>query len=148
MNNWDDSILTGLDEQLKRTIELKETWKAIRVQFEPIMKRLDAEGIESSFDGDFNLRFSGDKKKLTSIIRLLRTNGWDYKEDIAPPKENEPSWSAFWHHPDLVGTRIWFWFTSSVCRRIQVGTRTVEEPIFETRCGEETQPLIDNDIPF
>lgn len=37
-------------------------------------------------------------------------------------------------HPD--GASVWLSFSSSVCVRVQVGTRTVEEPIYEIQCEE------------
>ena len=32
-------------------------------------------------------------------------------------------------------SRFWMQFTSSVCKRVQVGTKTVEQPIYEVQCG-------------
>jgi hypothetical protein len=36
--------------------------------------------------------------------------------------------------------RIWLAFSSTVCRRVKIGTKTVEQDVYETVCDELTLP--------
>ena len=164
----EDSVLKSLDEQEDRIRKLRFQWAQVRSTFRPVVKGLRALEIDSVFDGDLNVSFSGNKAKLLAVMRLLRRSGFSYRGD--PPEANATSWGAYWVNPKLddpdyvrTTSKLWMYFTSSVCRRVQVGTQMVEEPVYETRCGDDEaddpqaspratvqpdQPSIEDDIPF
>jgi hypothetical protein len=87
------------------------------------------------------------------VVRIFRLAGFTTQSD--PPKANAPTWYARYSKQgcDLA---IWLNFSSTVCRRVKVGTKLVEQEIFETVCGEvdpqnsteaieqPSQPLIDD----
>lgn len=54
----------------------------------------------------------------------------------ARPKVKDTSFQTHFRQTD--GATVWLSFSSSVCKRVQVGTRTVEEPIYEVQCEEPT----------
>jgi hypothetical protein len=88
------------------------------------------------FEGEcLNISLTGDKHKLLAAIRILRRHG--YKADKAP-EDKSPNYYAFFHKEDSM--IVWFSFSSTKCRRIKVGTKTVEQDIYETVCDEQEFP--------
>ena len=85
---------------------------------------------------EFNLAVAGDRHEFAAAIRALRVNG--FKTDDAPPAKNAPSWSGHFKH--ITGARMYLSFTSRACRRVKVGTRTIEEDVYETVCDETHLP--------
>jgi hypothetical protein len=92
----------------------------------------------SAYTTSLTINIKGDSSVLTEVIRFMRTNGW-YCEGERP-KANEPRWEGTFKHRDLVRQPVNITFGSTVCRRVQVGTKVVvkevEEPIYETQCDE------------
>lgn len=81
--------------------------------------------------GDINLSFTGNGAKLGEVWGLLRRYGY------APnnrPKKGESSFHTHWYKDGF--STIWMSFSSSVCRRVQVGTKTETVPIYEVQCGD------------
>lgn len=122
----------------------------------PLFRFLEDADIDIDFDpnrGDIDLHFTGDGARLGKVWGELRRNG--YKTE-SRPKQGDTAFQAFW---DCEGfSRIWLSFSSSVCKRVQVGTKTVEVPVYETQCGdlpvlEQLEPaagsvMAISDIPF
>lgn len=77
------------------------------------------------------LSFSGDGPKLTAVWRVLRRHGYNTS---CRPAKGDTTFHAFWKREGLA--EIFMSFSSSMCRRVQVGTKTVEVPVYETHCGE------------
>jgi hypothetical protein len=91
----------------------------------------------SRYAASFQVR--GDGEVLTMAIRFLRTRG--YKTDAAPPEKVAAVWEAlFVHGEDLNQPRVRLTWASTVCKQVQVGTKMVEQPVYEIRCGEEPTP--------
>ncbi len=150
------------EEQLKLA-KKKAKWNSIRPRFAGIVNALHKLGVEPKMsEYAVDICFSGDKEKLAAVMRILRTSGWKFTANR--PKAGDSSWYAYFTHKDC-DTQIWFSFTSSVCRRVQVGTKMQEVPIYETICGddkpeveicvpevtletESTSALTQTDIPF
>ena len=82
---------------------------------------------------EFNVAVAGDKHEFAAAIRALRVNG--FKTDEEPPAKNEPSWCGHFERVD--GARMYLSFTSKSCRRVKVGTKMVEEDVYETVCNEQ-----------
>ena len=87
-------------------------------------------GADMFMEGTIDVRATGSKETLVAIIRVLRKHGW---ETDAKPVDNEPSFMAFYGHEDSE-FRVWFNFSSTVCRRVKVGTELKEVPIYEVVC--------------
>jgi hypothetical protein len=123
-----------LAEDLKSLSDSLALWVRVRKVLDPITEALDALDIETRFQGYYlQISFTGDKHRLADVVRILRTNG--LSTENAPPAPNSSSWNAWYYHEDRE-ISAFVYFTSSVCRRVQVGTRTEEVPVYETRCGE------------
>lgn len=153
----DDPIELSLAESALALARMRQKWNSIKDFYRPIVNALQRLGLEPSLSNDINLSFTGDAHKLASVVRLLRTAGFTTNADR--PKKGDTGWCAYYAHPDCE-TRVWLYFTSSVCRRVKVGTKTVEQDIYEVQCGEITldeppaltmvpaAPQIDDEIPF
>lgn len=103
-------------------------------EFSPLFRRLEELDINLQFsleDDYIALSFTGDGERLKSVWVELRRHGY---EPDSRPTPGSTQFYAFWNLSGF--SRLFMNFTSSVCRRVQVGTRTVEQPIYEVRCGE------------
>jgi len=78
-----------------------------------------------------DISYAGDKLVLQGIFKALRALG--YRTDKRP-KENDSQWTAYWDHPDS-DMRIWLKFSSTVCKRVKIGTKMEQVDVYETRCG-------------
>lgn len=126
------------EEQLKLT-KRKAKWNSCRQSMVGIINALAKIGVEPEFCSDYiAVRFSGDKKRLASVIRIMRTSG--YETTDSRPKPGDSEWYAWFYSKDG-SCRIWFNFASTICRRVKVGTKMVEQDVYETICGENLQEL-------
>jgi hypothetical protein len=131
----DDPIEIALAEQALSLAKSRAKWNSIRDFYRPIVNALHRLGLEPRLSSDVDLHFSGDAHKLASVVRILRTAG--FSTTAARPKQGDTQWSAYYHHPDC-GTSVWLYFTSSVCKRVKVGTKMVEQDVYEVQCGDIT----------
>jgi hypothetical protein len=102
--------------------------------FTPLFRQFEEWELEPVFDvnaGSIDLTFSGDGERFGKVWTELRRNG--YKPYSRPKKGDTSYYGSF----DQEGfARIWLNFSSTMCQRVQVGTKMVEQPVYETRCGE------------
>jgi len=80
-------------------------------------------------DSIISLLDSGDKAMVKLIWNKLRTVG--YVTELNPA-ENEVNFSGWWYMDDQ--PRIWLSFSSTVCKRVKVGTKTQVIDVFEVVC--------------
>ncbi len=82
---------------------------------------------------------AGGKEELGQVFKVLRSHGLttDYR-----PQEGDPSYEGTFTKVEPLKQdthylgRVHVSFTSTKCKRTQVGTKTVMEPIYEIRCEE------------
>lgn len=123
-----------LMEKQQRAKKFLDLFHSTLRQFTPLFRQLEHLDIDLRFnmdDGDIHLSFTGNGERLKTVWAELRRNGY---EPAFRPKKGENNFSTFFEQEEC--SRIWFSFSSTVCKRVQVGTRTVEQPIYETRCDE------------
>lgn len=77
-----------------------------------------------------DLRFAGDGDRLGEVWGLLRAAGYAVNKR---PEKGDTQFSGYWRKDGEAG--IYMYFTSTLCKRVQVGTRLVEQPVYETQCG-------------
>lgn len=132
-NQIEDPIDEKLTQEVSEIETRRERWLNIRNLYLPLVRRFKGLDLEPTFDGrDINLSFSGDKAKLTSVIRILRTNGFD--PDAEAPKANSNYWSAYFTNAEDSRIQFWISFSSTVCRMVKVGTKMVEQDVYEVQC--------------
>jgi len=86
----------------------------------------------ATVSGDcFDLSVTGDKHVLEAIFGIFRKLG--YEPDSRPGEEPATTFSCYWDHPELEA-RFWLYFTSTVCTRKKIGTKMVQQDIYETVC--------------
>ena len=154
----DDPIDIALSEQSLALAKLRLRWNAIKDFYRPIINAFHRLGLEPKLSTDIDLYFSGDAKKLAAVVTILRGSG--FNTSAPRPKKGDTTWSAYYVHPDCE-TKVWLYFTSSVCKRVKVGTKMVEQDVFEVQCGDILEPEVpqltvvpvavvefDSDIPF
>lgn len=119
-----------------------------------LFRRLEELDIDIRFDlrdGDIAVSFTGDGERLKEVWAEFRRNGF---EPSSRPEKGATGHLCFWSKPDFA--KFFMSFSSSMCRRVQVGTKMVEQPVYETVCGElpeieapeQSLAVVDSDIPF
>lgn len=97
-----------------------------------------------------NISFSGDGEKLKTVWGALRRAGFNTRNR---PEKGDTAFNAFWSKEGYA--EIFMMFASTLCKRVQVGTKMVEQPIYETQCGDlpeieadSTEVVVADEIPF
>lgn len=123
--------------------ERRETFKMNKALLGPIVNAMRKLGADVTFPNSLDVRIVGDAAKLAAAVRILRTSGFTFPTE-SRPKKGDTSWHQFFKHSECP-VAVWFNFSSSVCRRVQVGTKTetVNTPIFETVCDSIELPAAD-----
>lgn len=110
-------------------------------QFSPLFRTLESLDIDVHTTLDdccLNIVFAGDTEKFRAVWGALRQAG--FKPDTRPdPTQKANHFYTHWRTGDDF-CAIWFNFTSSVCKRVQVGTKTVEQPVYEIQCDSIEVP--------
>lgn len=134
MNDLTLKIQTRFANDMRYLADKITRWEETKDDYTDVLEKLeeiDAE-IDVSAGWCLHVRASGDRALLTQLIRAVRTSGW--KTDDAPPPANADYWTADYSQEGCKGT-ISLSFSSTVCRRVKVGTRMVEQDVYETQCG-------------
>lgn len=97
----------------------------------------------------FDVGFS--PQNVRTVFTLMTGAGWrctDEADDIVADLKTGESASAttLWHHDDFKGV-FWIEFMigseGSNCKRVKIGTKTVEEDIYEVICDEGAEEALD-----
>lgn len=145
-NMIDDAITARRAEAM----EMDQKWRENSHHFLPLLEKLDglpcaaAITMNPGDDGCLFIRLAGNAADLTLIVRAFRTTGW-HTMYAGPPEAKQSSWSALWRlhkaggeeADDVPGVEIYFSFSSTVCRRVLVGKKMVEQDVYETVCGDD-----------
>jgi hypothetical protein len=116
-----------------------------------LWQQLEALGDQVSVDfelqsGWINLRASGGTLLLRQVWRALRASGLN-TEHRPKDAQKQTYFSTIWRNqkineygerrPDWDGTKLCFVFSSTVCKRVLIGTKKVEveENVYEIQCG-------------
>lgn len=123
-----DPIWDKLKVQHDAIAQRARRWVEVRKELLPFCKDMILIGAEVSVDQmDINFGLSGDKQKFLQLVRLHRRHG--FKPQIPEKGATDATWRV-----NREQISFWIHFTSTVCRRVQVGTKTAEVPVYETHC--------------
>jgi len=141
----DSSVDLAIQEQTLKLAKIKVRWNAHRALFAPIVAAFQHIGVEPTMtDPEYiSVNMTGDKDALGSAFRILRGAG--FKFSGARPQTGQTEWYTFFSTSDCP-VKIWFSFTSSVCRRVKVGTKMVEQDIYEVQCGDLSDVTIETPV--
>lgn len=78
-----------------------------------------------------DIAITGDYAVLKAIFHAFRTLG--YEPSDRPKEEKMSSFSTYFEGPDHE-CRFWLNFSSTLCKRVKIGTKMVEQPVYETVC--------------
>lgn len=109
-------------------------WARQHSQLAPLVAALKAIGSTFKVTDCLDIAITGGKAKLTEVFRVMGKHGFRLITDR--PKEAESYWSGFFDRDQL---RVWLTFSSTVCRRVKVGTEMKEIDVYEVRCEEEAE---------
>lgn len=128
--------------------------KANEAKLQALFADVEALGGEPYTDGDWIwVPLIGDKHKFLAFARVIRKHGFEMpKVEKGATGFTKLSYLG----SDDTQLTLYFQFSSSVCRRVKVGTKTVEQDVYETVCdelmpyGAQPAPVPEpvNDIPF
>lgn len=98
----------------------------------PMLEELHVLGCQLSYPNSVDVRLIGDKHQLLSLLRIL--NRYGFKTKKIEKGQNEYYESFVVPDSDL---GLWIHFTSTVCRRVKIGTKMVEQDVYEVVCDEQ-----------
>jgi hypothetical protein len=118
-----------------RSAENKVSYYTLRKEtFDPVLEAIEShiDVLRVSLDtSSVDISFTGTRSKLNTVFGILRTAGFEPGER---PQKDKASYCSYFEHP--TGARFWVNFSSTQCRRVQIGTKTVEQPVYETVCDD------------
>lgn len=95
-----------------------------------VMSALDGkEDWAYTAGNELHVNVTGNKDKLSEVWGVLRKLGYETEDHVGDEKVSDKS---FRFKKDTV--EVVLKFTSSICRRVQVGTEMKEVPVFEIQC--------------
>lgn len=152
----DSQVYKEITSSLEFCYSRKARWAITALHLTPLIQAFEAlekeaqasnHRCEISFYTHLRIESAGDRMLLAKIFRLLRTSGFETSAER--PEKNATSWSG-WFRKQIGEEKfeIHVSFSSTVCKLVQVGTKTTTVPIFETQCGEDKGVEEFDDIPF
>jgi hypothetical protein len=80
---------------------------------------------------DLNIRLAGTKQDLETVWRVLRQLGFESPNERPAANQSEYTGRFRRSYDDC---SVYLIFASTVCKRVKVGTQTIEQDIYEVRC--------------
>jgi hypothetical protein len=111
-------------------------WNRHKALLFPIITALVEQGIEPHYKtDDISIEFTGDAAKLRDAMAVIVDA--DFSTTFAPAKPGDTMWYGWFTREDCP-IKLWVHFTSSVCTRKKIGTKMIEQDVYETICGDCT----------
>ena len=117
-----------------------EALQAVGEQIDEVVTALPDGCVKyvSAYASGPTINIKGDKDTLTQVFKVMRS--LKYFCNSARPVDKEPTWTGEFTHSEINKRPVQIAFGSTVCKRVQVGTKTVtktiEEPVYEVQCDE------------
>lgn len=126
-----DPVFSKLSDAHGKLTRMANEWSRCKDRYLKFVQEMVLLGCELSTDSDFDIHFrvSGDKQKFLQLVRCHRRYGFK------PEMPAKGATTAFWRINDRneqIG--MYFSFSSTICHRVKVGTKMVEQDVYETRC--------------
>lgn len=121
-----------VEDTIRRTEDMISYYTIRKTTFDPVLVALEAhiQVISVSLcNNSVDISVSGGKDVLNTVFGILRKH--KFSPDKRPDKP-EPTFSTHFNHD--TGARLWLSFSSTLCKRVKVGTKTVEQDIYEVQC--------------
>ena len=119
-----------------RARRIAQTIKRDSKRVTTICKALQKAGVnvvDVSVDGSaYNISITGPRADLDVMFGILRRLGL---QPTSRPQEKTQYFSTYWTFEDTTDY-IFVMFSSTSCKRVQVGTKMEEVPVYDTVCEE------------
>lgn len=136
-----DPVLEKLLDEEKDIRKTIEKWEKSKDKGLPFVKDLLMLGCHISLSKPhIYVTLSGDKDKFLKFIRIHRRYG--HKPNIPAKGETQATWFIY-----IGESEFFMHFTSTVCKRVQTGTKMQPVPIYETVCEEFVPDTAELDAP-
>ena len=137
-----EHIRKTLNGEIASARRQRDKWEEIEQYYSETLLKIALLRKEGPYDSNIDvsggsalfIHARGNAKLLTEIVRALRTTGWNSKNQR--PEKTQTTWQADWDHQN-VPSRIYLFFSSTVCNRVQVGVEMKEVPVYEIQCTED-----------
>jgi hypothetical protein len=126
----------ALDEKKRMLRKRRAAMKFHMAKLQALFADVDPLGAEPWTDGDWiYVTVTGDKHAFLAFARVIRRHGFE----LPKIEKGATGFTKVEHigEGDNLLT-FYFTFTSSACRRVKVGTKMVEQDVFEVVCDELT----------
>jgi hypothetical protein len=136
----DINVEKDLAEGIKYAAERYENWVKHRAIYQTIIDELmqhDPDYLKVQYANMYsylNLGVTGNKEGFKRLVQVMRGHKMMYRKDWLP-KEPKVEFSTTFTLLDEPTCQISVFFTSSVCKRVKVGTKEVD--VYEVQCEEE-----------
>lgn len=126
-----DPVFGKLSDAHSKLARMANEWNRCKGQYLKFVQEMVLLGCELSTDSDFDIHFrvAGDKQKFLQLVRCHRRYGFK------PEMPAKGATTAFWRiNGRDAQMGMYFSFSSTVCHRVKVGTKMVEQDVYETQC--------------
>jgi hypothetical protein len=137
-----EMVNNELDTQRQRVTDAFTYWDEHSARMLPVLEAMEEHIIYMSPTSyDLNITVSGDYAVLLKCLRAFRSNGFMSRE---VPEKGQGSFSTYFRDRRDDGTdrsdaKFFFTFSSTQCRQVKVGTKMVQQDVYEIICDEEPQ---------
>ena len=134
-----NKLTTDLEKQISKKLATLEEFNNNAAWYQSLVDDMAEVGFEVRFPGTLDFSATGTKPKLLAGIKVLRRHGYKMSKGVPEKTDYFGAW-CYYHdndgNKDESRIDVYFSFSSTVCQRVKVGTRMVEEDIYEIQCGE------------
>jgi hypothetical protein len=132
---FDQNVAEKLVEQQERLTSEAAWYHRNKEEIQAVAEIFAGAGItvnRANLGGQcVDLAIAGDSEILKRVFTIFRNRG--YAPSNRPDENDKTGFSCFFNHPDFE-CRFWLNFSSTVCHRVQVGTKMVEQPVYKVVC--------------
>lgn len=135
MNKVQEQVNSAIEDARRQAKEQKKFFKKYQWHFECINAALaivEEWIVRVEFDRDrsIDIHIAGDHHVFQGVWAALRKLG--YEPDARPKEEKMAAFSTYFRKTDW--PMIWLNFSSTKCTRKKIGTKMVEQPVYEVVC--------------
>ena len=130
--------LETIRERISAQEDLIKLYEDRQDFYDLLCEEMEEAGFSCDIPDSIDFNVIGGKGHLLRALRILRRYGYKADEEI-PLKTTY--WGGFFRKQTTIADDfylvVWLRFSSTACKRVQVGTETKEVPIFDIVCDEE-----------
>jgi len=128
-----------IDERMEEVAAQARWWAGNARFYEHAIEDLSLIGADCRIGGtEIAVSMTGGKKELNVLFKFLRKHG--FAPTHRPTDKDKNYWSAYFYKEGEEDVKpLWVSFSSNVCKRVQVGTKMEEVPVYEIQCSDDLE---------